>query len=193
MSAATMPSREIVEVAVLPDADGQTAVVDREDEPTLRAEMRWFTVQCGYGSWNACTATVEAASVEDACDLAIEVVNSSDAWRPLVPHVGYQLGWRRLSCMACIFMSADQAASLRFIAPDLFARLASYEQTFGRTIKRGLSLHALAERGRPYGPVLTRPDLVRLALSREWDQPIRASPATWSLPAGANGERVGPS
>jgi 3'-phosphoadenosine 5'-phosphosulfate sulfotransferase (PAPS reductase)/FAD synthetase len=111
----------------------------------------------------------------------------------IVPHVGYQLGWRRLSCMACIFMSADQAASIRFMAPYVFTALAGYEQAFGCTIKRGRSLAALADRGRPYEQVLMRPDLVQLALSARWDQPIRIAPKDWMLPAGAFGENAGPS
>jgi antirestriction protein ArdC/3'-phosphoadenosine 5'-phosphosulfate sulfotransferase (PAPS reductase)/FAD synthetase len=113
--------------------------------------------------------------------------------RGVVPHVGYQLGWGRLSCMACIFMSADQAASLRFMAPTVFDSLASYERRFGFTVKRGLSLHALADRGRPYDQVLNRSDLVQLALSDTWDRPIRVAPRSWRPPAGAFGDKAGPS
>jgi 3'-phosphoadenosine 5'-phosphosulfate sulfotransferase (PAPS reductase)/FAD synthetase len=121
-----------------------------------------------------------------------------DVWdalcrRGVVPHVGYQLGWGRLSCMACIFMSANQAASIRFMAPAMFEALAAYECRFGCTIKRGLSLHALADHGRPYDQVLSRPDLVRLALSDTWDVPIRVASRSWRLPAGAFGDNAGPS
>jgi len=123
---------------------------------------------------------------------------AADVWDAMrrhgvVPHVGYQLGWGRLSCMACIFMSANQAASIRFMAPDVFAALADYEQRFCCTIKRGMPLDTLADRGRPYDQVLARPDLVRLALSGGWDQPIRVAPHRWVLPAGAFGENAGPS
>jgi len=86
----------------------------------------------------------------------------------VVPHVGYQLEWGRLSSMACIFMSADPAASIRVIAPDVFAALANCEQGFACAIKRGMPLDALADRGQPYAAVLTRPDLVHLALSDSW-------------------------
>jgi hypothetical protein len=71
--------------------------------------------------------------------------------------------------MACIFMSAEQAVSIRFMAPHVFAALANYEQEFGCTIKRGIPLDALTDRGRPCAAVLTRPDLVHLALSDSWD------------------------
>ncbi len=122
----------------------------------------------------------------------------ADVWDAMrrhgvVPHVGYQLGWGRLSCMACIFMSANQAASIRVMAPDVFATLVEYERGFGCTIKRGIPLGALADRGRPYDQVLAHPDLVRLALSGGWDQPIRVAPHRWVLPAGAFGENAGPS
>ena len=113
--------------------------------------------------------------------------------RGVVPHVGYQLGWGRLSCMACIFMSADQAASIRFMAPTVFDTLSGYEQRFGCTIKRGLCLHALADRGRPYPSVMARPDLVNLALSQSWDRAVRVDRQCWTMPAGAFGESAGPS
>jgi hypothetical protein len=74
--------------------------------------------------------------------------------------------------MACHFMSADQAASIRFMAPDVFAALANYELGFGCTIKRGMPLDALADRGRPYAAVLGRLDLVHVALSDSWDRPV---------------------
>jgi len=111
----------------------------------------------------------------------------------VVPHVGYQLGWGRLSCMACIFMSADQAASLRFMAPVVFGALAAYEQRFGCTIKRGMCLQTLADRGRPYPAVLARPDLVDLALSPAWNRAIRIEPRRWTMPTGAFGDTAGPS
>lgn len=61
------------------------------------------------------------------------------------------------------------------------------------TYKRGVSLDALADRGRPYAPVLARPDLVQFALSETWNVPIRVDPRTWELPAGAHGDATGPS
>ena len=120
-----------------------------------------------------------------------------DVWHAMrqlgvVPHVGYALGWRRLSCMACIFMSADQAASVRLMAPRVFETLARHESAFGCTIKRGIGLHDLADRGRPYAAVLNRRNLVEIALGSTWDTAIRIDPATWQLPAGATGECVGP-
>lgn len=47
------------------------------------AEPRFFTVQCGYASWHACTVVVAAPTVAQACERAIEAANASAAWRPL--------------------------------------------------------------------------------------------------------------
>ncbi len=108
----------------------------------------------------------------------------------ITPALPYQLGFGRMSCMNCIFGSAAQFASIRFMAPDWFARLVAYEKRFGCTIKRNLSLEELADRGQIYRPVLERPDLVRAALSDTWRGPILGG--DWRLPAGAFGERAGP-
>ena len=106
------------------------------------------------------------------------------------PAIPYQLGFGRLSCMGCIFGSADQFATIRLMAPAWFDRLVCYERRFGCTIKRHLSLEALADRGRIYQPVLDRPDLVRAALGARWTRPIHV--ADWRMPPGAFGEKSGP-
>ncbi|MBS5905035.1 phosphoadenosine phosphosulfate reductase domain-containing protein [Roseomonas mucosa] len=108
------------------------------------------------------------------------------------PHPAYELGWSRLSCMACIFGSAAQWATIRHIAPTLFERIAAYEERFGRTIQRARSIRALADLGRPYPAALARSDLVALALGETWDLPILGPPSAWTLPVGAFGEAAGP-
>lgn len=132
-----------------------------------------------------------------------------DHWRPIhgleerqvwdllrrhgvVPHVAYQLGFGRVSCMHCIFASPDQLATIRWMAPERFEMIAEYERRFGCTVKRDVSIHAVANRGRPYPAALARPDLVQLALSEHWAPAIRTSPERWSLPAGAFGDAAGP-
>jgi hypothetical protein len=47
------------------------------------ATPRFFTVQCGYASWHACTVVVAASTVAQACERAIEEANAASAWRPL--------------------------------------------------------------------------------------------------------------
>ncbi|WP_159731241.1 phosphoadenosine phosphosulfate reductase family protein [Methylosinus sp. Ce-a6] len=110
----------------------------------------------------------------------------------VVPHVAYQLGFGRVSCMHCIFGSPDQLATIRWMAPERFEMIAEYERRFGCTIKRDAPIHAVADRGRPYPAALARPDLVELALSEHWSPAIRTSPEGWRLPAGAFGDAAGP-
>src|SRR5262245_37795968 len=71
-------------------------------------------------------------------------------------HPAYYLGWGRVSCLACIFGQADQWASVRLIAPDVFSRIATYERDFGRTIHKGKSVVDLADRGTPYPECFNR-------------------------------------
>lgn len=108
----------------------------------------------------------------------------------IVPALPYRIGFGRLSCLGCIFMSADQAATFRLIAPDRFARFAAYEHAFGCTIRRDIDLNTLADRGRPFPAALQQPDLVRQALSPDWAGPVLTD--HWRLPAGAFGESAGP-
>jgi 3'-phosphoadenosine 5'-phosphosulfate sulfotransferase (PAPS reductase)/FAD synthetase len=101
----------------------------------------------------------------------------------ITPHPAYRLGWGRVSCLACIFGQADQWASVRQIAPDLFDRLARYERDFGKTIHRGKSVVDLADRGTPY-PECSNQELVGLAMSRHYPPHLAVSD-NWTLPPGA--------
>ena len=108
------------------------------------------------------------------------------------PHPAYFLGWSRVSCLACIFGMADQWASVRAIAPDLFDRLAAYEREFGCTIKKGQSVVQQADNGKPFSQCSDR-DLVNLALSRNYPESYIAVPAgQWRLPPGAFRQCGGP-
>lgn len=110
----------------------------------------------------------------------------------ILPAPAYRLGWSRLSCLPCIFGGADQWATLRLIAPAWFDRIARYERAFRTTIQRTRSVVALADRGTPYPAARAQPDLVRQALSPHWHEPIRVCPSSWTLPAGAFGNSIGP-
>lgn len=106
------------------------------------------------------------------------------------PHPAYHLGWCRTSCLSCIFGSANQWASVRCIAPEAFERIASYEEEFGSTIQRKLSVRQLADMGTPYEMA---PDMVKLAMSQEYPVDLIIVPeGEWRLPAGAFGEASGP-
>ena len=112
-------------------------------------------------------------------------------WR-ISPHPAYRLGFPRVSCLTCIFGGADQWASVRKVAPDRFARVAAYERAFGCTIKQGISVEQLADRGTPY-PACNDTNLVALAMSSDYpaDQ-VFVPDGTWRLPPGAFKRGGGP-
>ena len=91
--------------------------------------------------------------------------------------------------MCCIFGSPNQWASIRAIAPEKFKTIADYEEYFNTTIQHHESVIQLADRGTPYPETLDA-DLVAIALSKEYEQPIFLE--EWNLPAGAYGESHGP-
>ena len=129
-----------------------------------------------------------------------------DAWRPvhgwsetrvweiiarhrINPHPAYRLGWGRVSCAACIFGSPNQWASLRAVNPAQFATIAAYETSFGKTIKRKLTVVQTADKGRAYAMA---PADVRAALATTFTEPVVLPEGTWTMPAGAFGESCGP-
>lgn len=112
--------------------------------------------------------------------------NLMQKWR-VVPHPAYFLGWSRTSCRACIFGGKDQWASVRVIAPQQFAQIATYERTFNVTIHRTKTVVQLADAGTPYE---LDSKWVAIANSREFNHPIFVDP--WVLPKGAFGDGAGP-
>lgn len=108
----------------------------------------------------------------------------------IVPHPAYRMGWGRLSCMSCIFGNANQWASVRAVAPERFEEIAQHEESFGTTIKRGVSIRQLADRGTPYNGI--DPELVELAMSTTYTGPVRVPASEWRVPLGAFGESDGP-
>lgn len=113
-------------------------------------------------------------------------------WR-IQPHPAYRLGFPRVSCLACIFGGADQWASVRAIAPDRFAMIAAYEKEFSCTIKKGVTIEQLADRGTPY-PKCEDAALVKLAMGEDYpaDQ-VLVPEEEWRFPAGAFRRGGGPS
>lgn len=106
------------------------------------------------------------------------------------PHPAYHLGWGRTSCLSCIFGSANQWASVRKLAPQAFERIAQYEEEFGLTIHRTLSVRQLADRGTPYD---MDPAMMTLAMSDDYPEDLMIVPeGQWKHPAGAFGESTGP-
>lgn len=138
-----------------------------------------------------------------------------DVWRPvlgwseaqvwdliqqhgIMPHPAYYLGWGRLSCMTCIFGSANQWASVNKIDPRRISSIFSFEENFGKTIHRTKTVLQRTEEGTPYAAIAeVEQALVELALSsdEEWDSirfPLDIGGEAWRLPAGAYGEGAGP-
>lgn len=130
-----------------------------------------------------------------------------DHWRPVIawdevevwrviqefginPHPCYKLGFGRCSCRNCIFGSNDQWATLRLIDPVGFNAIMQYEQEFGWTIHRTLSVAERADLGTPYAPL--DPIDIAAAFDANWTQPIVLSPQTWKLPLGGFGDATGP-
>ncbi len=116
-------------------------------------------------------------------------------------HPGYYLGFGRLSCLGCIFASANQWATVRHMAPSMFDAIAALEDELNHTINSKrvkkevvkISVREMADAGTVYPEVLANPGLVALAMSETYDQPVKVSPETWATPAGAGAgaERVG--
>lgn len=105
------------------------------------------------------------------------------------PHPAYKLNLGRCSCMGCIFGNADQWAMIQSIEPERFEKIAQYEEEFGFTIQRDKSVRELAETG---SFTVNDPELVKLATSKHYNQPVVIDKSKWELPIGAYAEGCGP-
>jgi 3'-phosphoadenosine 5'-phosphosulfate sulfotransferase (PAPS reductase)/FAD synthetase len=130
-----------------------------------------------------------------------------DHWRPIhswkeekvwaiiekfgvAPHPAYDSGFSRVSCMNCIFMSSNQAATIQTFAPQKLAPVAAYEKEFGCTIHRTLTVMERAAKGAPYASA-SQISMGR-CLSETFNEPVILATGQWKLPAGAFGECAGP-
>lgn len=105
----------------------------------------------------------------------------------IAPHPAYVAGFGRVSCMACIFGSRDQWATVAALAPERFEAVAVVEAASGKTIQRTASVRQLAAAGTAY-PASAEHGAAAVAVS--FAGPVRLD--IWSLPAGAYGESCGP-
>lgn len=115
-----------------------------------------------------------------------EVWTIIERWK-VRAHPAYYLGFGRCSCKFCIFGNADQFASAFAISPAQGQELVEYEELFGTTIKRDLSLVELVAKGTPYPMELEN---IEAAISETYLLPIFME--TWALPSGAFAESCGP-
>jgi 3'-phosphoadenosine 5'-phosphosulfate sulfotransferase (PAPS reductase)/FAD synthetase len=123
----------------------------------------------------------------------------------IVPHPAYQLGFGRVSCMACIFGNANQWATVQYLNPAMFEKIANYEEQFGITINRFRSVREMVSGGQaaagkgsaPPGKITVPPGMDRLVTYSQqeldkWPLPVVVSPAAWRMPAGAFKKDGGP-
>lgn len=107
------------------------------------------------------------------------------------PHPAYWLGYSRASCRACIFSGPNEWATLRTHMPDAFAPVAAYENEFGLTIHRTMTVNDQADRGVPHVCSL---EMLLLAESEVYYAPIILPEGeAWALPPGAFKKGHGPS
>lgn len=111
----------------------------------------------------------------------------------VIPHPCYRLGFSRCSCKTCIFIGADEWATNAHIDPANTEKLASYEDAWGRQIRRGVSIRQQVEQGTVFRAALDT-NLVALAMGRDYpeDQILLPPGAEWSYPAGAFKGGAGP-
>lgn len=102
-------------------------------------------------------------------------------------HPCYYLGFGRASCMKCIFLSDDLWATVDVIDPAGVDQLAEYEELFGKTIHRTMSIRERIQRGKAKQ---LDPVMVALAMGTEFTLPVLME--NWVLPAGAYGDLSGP-
>jgi hypothetical protein len=123
-----------------------------------------------------------------------EITEKHDVWS----HPAYYLGWGRLSCITCIFGNANQWASAAHLYPEMVERIAQYEEEFGLTIKQGVSVRELIEKGEVYETVThmrgdwVHPQMNSIIIRRGIRNTETLLPLKWELPAGAYGESDGP-
>jgi len=104
------------------------------------------------------------------------------------PHPAYHAGWGRTSCLTCIFGSHDQWATVQRHAPERFEEIRRYEEEFGVSIHRKMTIVEQAMMGRPYD---VPPDVFQMAMGTDYTDNIIVE--EWKMPLGAFGDASGPS
>jgi len=122
------------------------------------------------------------------------IIKQHDVWS----HPAYYLGWNRLSCITCIFGNANQWASAAHLYPKMVEKIAQYEEKFGLTIKQGVSVRELIDKGKIYESAAhmsgdwVHPEMNSIIKRRGIRNTKTPLPLEWELPAGAYGESDGP-
>jgi 3'-phosphoadenosine 5'-phosphosulfate sulfotransferase (PAPS reductase)/FAD synthetase len=160
---------------------------ERRGESTARSK---YDEVVPHGSTNKKRRVDQWRSVIDWTEE--DVWNVLERWR-IRPHPAYQLGWGRVSCMACIFGDKNQWASVRHIAPNTFDRIVQLEVDFDHTIDSKLSVLQLADKGESFINGSPK-SLVDLALGKRYDvsQVFVPDDEEWAIPKGAYKQCGGP-
>lgn len=103
-------------------------------------------------------------------------------------HPAYYLGFGRVSCMTCIFASANQWKTLWEMDKDKVERIVEIEKWSGKTINRHHSIPEMVAMGKAFTG----------GTSQDWKDALREDygrqiiMSRWQLPKGAFGESCGP-
>ena len=99
----------------------------------------------------------------------------------IIPHPAYYLGFSRLSCRSCIFLSKNNWRTLSEISPDVVKNLSEVEAELKFTIDQKYSLNEIIHMGKSSITDLNRA-YIRKAVE-PWTDPVVTD--KWELPAGA--------
>jgi len=101
----------------------------------------------------------------------------------ILPHPAYFLGFPRLSCMCCIFLSKNHWSTLAKIYPRALDRIAELETEFNHTLDRTAGIWEVAA----LGESLYDDSLAKYALLALDEYTEQVTTDDWTLPKGAFG------
>ena len=105
----------------------------------------------------------------------------------IMPHPAYYLGFPRLSCRSCIFLSKDHWATLKEVSPEVISMISDVENDLNFTLDNKFKINELSRMGKS---LLTEENhkYIKMAVS-EFNHKITTN--NWILPAGAFGSGGG--
>lgn len=106
-------------------------------------------------------------------------------------HPAYRMGFGRLSCQFCIFSSANQWQTNKYLEPKRYGEFVRLEQVFDYTLDNKRTIPEMTEPGAVYSSA-QNPALQAEARDRAWNHDILIPHSEWQLPPGAFGENAGP-
>ncbi|SDM67495.1 3'-phosphoadenosine 5'-phosphosulfate sulfotransferase (PAPS reductase)/FAD synthetase [Catalinimonas alkaloidigena] len=107
----------------------------------------------------------------------------------ILPHPAYYLGFPRVSCRSCIFLSPNQWATLAEIHPDVIDRIERDETDFQFTLDNNVSIRQLVGAGTSMIDESNRHWIP--LVQQDWRRPVLVAPDEWQMPKGAYGAEGG--